>query len=83
MDTDKLKLIVARGAINSCFHFKEETESKNCFLRIALITLLFVCQATWTLAGTTGSVSDTITDQNGRPLGGASVTVRSPSRSKS
>jgi len=56
--------------------------SKNGFLRIALITLLFACQATWTLAGTTGSVSGTITDQNGRPLGGASVTVRSPSQSQ-
>ena len=56
----------------------------NRLLRIGLLTLLvLVCQATWTLAGTTGSISGKVTDQNGNGLAGAKVTASSPGQSLS
>ncbi|MBV8339166.1 MAG: TonB-dependent receptor [Candidatus Eremiobacteraeota bacterium] len=47
-------------------------------LRIALLTLsIVVIQATWTLAGTTGSIEGKVSDQNGNGLAGAKVTAAS------
>jgi len=50
-------------------------------LRLALLTLAIVAfQGTWVLAGTTGSITGVVTDDNGRPIAGASVTASSPSQ---
>ena len=53
-------------------------------LRRALVALailaVFVFQETWALAGTTGSISGTISDASGAPVAGASVTATSPSQ---
>src|SRR5450631_3562782 len=50
---------------------------------IALILSLF-CQGTWVLAGTTGTLSGTVTDAaTHSPLAGAKVTVVSPSQTAS
>ena len=53
-------------------------------LRIALLALVAVfVQGTWVLAGTTGSISGTVTDQNGAPVAGVRITATSPSQSAS
>ncbi len=50
---------------------------------IALV-LSLVCQGTWVLAGTTGTLSGTVTDSaTHQPLAGAKVTATSPSQSAS
>ena len=50
-------------------------------LRLTLLALLVVVfQGTWVLAGTTGSIQGIVTDDNGRPIAGASVTASSPSQ---
>ncbi|MDQ6780378.1 MAG: Plug and carboxypeptidase regulatory-like domain-containing protein, partial [Candidatus Eremiobacteraeota bacterium] len=49
------------------------------FLRVVLIALIVLCQATWTLAGTTGNIDGTVRDQNGNPIANASVTMAAPS----
>ncbi len=51
----------------------------------AVVTLMsFVCQGTWTLAGTTGGLSGTIVETaTGSPIADAKVTVTSPSQSAS
>ena len=50
-------------------------------LRFVVLTLLFVAiQGTWVLAGTTGSIQGIVTDDNGRPIAGASVTALAPSQ---
>lgn len=46
----------------------------------ALLLLAFLVQGTWALAGTTGGLSGTITDNGGMPVSGATVTVTSPSQ---
>ena len=52
------------------------------FLRIMLVSLLvLLVQGTWALAGTTGSISGKVTDQNGNAVTGAKVAVASPSQS--
>src|SRR5215472_10300259 len=51
-------------------------------LRLALLALLVVAfQGTWALAGTTGSIQGFVTDSDGHPIAGASVTAVSPSQS--
>jgi len=51
------------------------------WVRVALVGLfLALGQATWTLAGTTGSISGVATDQNGNPLADVSITVMSASQ---
>jgi len=40
-------------------------------------------QVTWALAGTTGALSGTVSDQTGAPVAGASVTASSPSQNAS
>src|SRR3981081_2939771 len=46
-----------------------------------LALLVFLVQGTWVLAGTTGGLAGTVTDvTTGRPIGGAKVTVASPSQ---
>jgi len=47
----------------------------------AVFAVAFVCQATGTLAGTTGGVQGTITDTEGNPLSGVAVSVVAPSYS--
>ena len=47
---------------------------------VALLIVSFLFQGTWALAGTTGGVSLTVTDENGAPVAGASVTLVSPSQ---
>jgi hypothetical protein len=45
------------------------------------LTLAFVFQGTWALAGTTGSVNGTLTDSTtGKPVGDATVVATSPSQ---
>ncbi|MDQ6767486.1 MAG: TonB-dependent receptor [Candidatus Eremiobacteraeota bacterium] len=57
--------------------------SKTGFLRIALVTLVvLLIQGTWALAGTTGSISGKVTDQNGNGVTGAKVTASSPAQSQ-
>lgn len=51
---------------------------------VALIALfaLILCQGTWVLAGTTGSITGTVTDKaTNAPLADARVTATSPSQS--
>jgi hypothetical protein len=53
-------------------------------LRIALLALVvMLVQGTWVLAGTTGTISGTVTDQNGAPVAGVRVTATSPSQNAS
>ena len=53
-------------------------------LRIALLALVaMLVQGTSVLAGTTGSISGTVTDQNGAPVAGVRVTATSPSQNAS
>ncbi len=48
---------------------------------VALALLVaFLCQATWVLAGTTGSLSGQVTDENGAPIAGAAVKAASASQ---
>jgi hypothetical protein len=50
-------------------------------LRLGILALLMVVfQGTWALAGTTGSIQGTVTDENGHAIAGASVTALSPSQ---
>ncbi|MBC5804866.1 MAG: TonB-dependent receptor domain-containing protein [Candidatus Eremiobacter antarcticus] len=57
--------------------------STHRLLRTALVALLVVVfQGTWALAGTTGSISGKVTDQNGNGIVGAKVTIASPSQSE-
>lgn len=50
-------------------------------LRLAVLALLVVAfQGTWALAGTVGSIQGTVTDSDGHPIAGASVTAVSPSQ---
>jgi hypothetical protein len=48
---------------------------------VALVA--FLVQGTWVLAGTTGSLSGTVTDEQGAPIAGATVQAASPSESVS
>ena len=51
---------------------------------VAIIALVaFLVQGTWVLAGTTGSVTGTVTDDKGTPVAGATVLAASPSESAS
>ena len=53
-------------------------------LRIALLAFVaMLVQGTWVLAGTTGSISGTVMDQNGAPVAGVRVTATSPSQNAS
>jgi hypothetical protein len=53
-------------------------------LRIALLALVvMLVQGTWVLAGTTGSISGSVTDQTGAPVAGVKITATSPSQSAS
>ncbi|MBC5808534.1 MAG: hypothetical protein DLM53_10630 [Candidatus Eremiobacter antarcticus] len=57
--------------------------SNKGLLRIALLALMVLLfQGTWALAGTTGSISGKVTDQNGNGIVGARVTIASPSQSE-
>ena len=50
-------------------------------LRLAVLALLVVAfQGTWALAGTTGSIQGVVTDSDGHPIAGATVTAISPSQ---
>ncbi len=56
---------------------------KSRLLRVALLAIAAVlCQATWALAGTTGSLSGYVTAQGGAAIAGARVSVTSPSQSE-
>ena len=44
------------------------------------LLVAFLCQATWVLAGTTGSLSGQVTDTNGAPIAGAAVKAASASQ---
>jgi hypothetical protein len=51
-------------------------------MTVALMLLVaFLVQGTWALAGTTGGVSGTVTDEHGAPVVAATVTAISPSQS--
>ena len=51
-------------------------------ISVALLLLVaFLCQETWALAGTTGSIGGNVTDDSGKPIAGAKVSVTSPSQS--
>src|ERR1700680_2084887 len=50
-------------------------------LRIAVLVLVtMLVQGTWVLAGTTGSISGTVMDQNGAPVAGVRGTAASASQ---
>src|SRR5579863_610199 len=50
-------------------------------LRLGFLALLIVAfQGTWVLAGTTGSIQGFVTDANGHPISGATVTAVAPSQ---
>src|ERR1700722_9773249 len=56
--------------------------SKRTLRQVAVALLLlvaFLFQGTWALAGTTGGVSGSVTDDSGAPVAGASVSFTSPS----
>src|SRR5580704_15244962 len=56
--------------------------SKRTLRQVAVALLLlvaFLFQGTWALAGTTGGVSGTVTDDSGAPVAGAAVSFTSPS----
>ena len=49
-----------------------------------LLAIAFVFQGTWALAGTTGSISGSLTDSsNGKPIADATITASSPSQTAS
>ena len=51
------------------------------WLFAAVLTIAFAFQGTWALAGTTGSLSGTLTDSStGKPVSGATVVASSPSQ---
>ncbi|HLJ83143.1 MAG TPA: carboxypeptidase-like regulatory domain-containing protein, partial [Candidatus Eremiobacteraceae bacterium] len=53
-------------------------------LRVALLAIVAVfCQATWALAGTTGTLSGSVYAANGSPIAGARISATSPSQSSS
>src|ERR1700739_786564 len=55
---------------------------RRSFRRVAVAAaLLGACllQGTWALAGTTGGVAGTVTDQSGHPVAGAKITITAPS----
>jgi len=57
--------------------------SKRTIRQVAVALLLlvaFLFQETWALAGTTGGLSGTVTDEGGRPVAGAAVKVTSASQ---
>jgi hypothetical protein len=45
----------------------------------ALLALAMLSQGTWALAGTTGGVSGSVTDDSGAPIAGVKITVSAPS----
>ena len=47
---------------------------------LALALTFFAGQVTWALAGVTGGVSGTVTDEAGAPIAGAAVSFTSPSQ---
>lgn len=60
--------------------------NKRTLRQVAVAVMLlvaFLFQGTWALAGTTGGLSGTVTDDSGAPIGGASVKVVSASQSAS
>ncbi|MDQ6930397.1 MAG: TonB-dependent receptor [Candidatus Eremiobacteraeota bacterium] len=55
---------------------------KGPLVGIALMLLVaFLLQGTWALAGTTGGLSGSVTDDKGAPVSGAAITAASPSAS--
>jgi hypothetical protein len=48
-----------------------------------MLSVAFLCQGTWALAGTTGGLSGTVTDDNGAAVAGADVKVVSASETAS
>ncbi len=48
-----------------------------------MLTIVFASQGTWALAGTTGGITGTVTDESGAPVAGASVKIVSASQSGS
>jgi hypothetical protein len=50
-------------------------------LTAVMVLVFMLVQGTWVLAGTTGSISGTVSDTNGAPISGATVSVVSPSQS--
>jgi hypothetical protein len=46
-----------------------------------MMTFVFASQGTWALAGTTGGITGTVTDESGAPVAGASVKIVSASQS--
>ncbi len=48
-----------------------------------MLTIAFIGQGTWALAGTTGGITGTVTDEAGAPVAGASVRIVSASQSAS
>jgi len=59
---------------------------RGSFRRVAVAAVLlgaFFLQGTWALAGTTGGVAGTVTDQSGKPIAGAHLTATAPSQTAS
>jgi Carboxypeptidase regulatory-like domain/TonB dependent receptor-like, beta-barrel len=48
-----------------------------------MLTIVFASQGTWALAGTTGGITGTVTDESGAPVAGASVKIVSASQQAS
>ncbi|MBV9269509.1 MAG: carboxypeptidase regulatory-like domain-containing protein, partial [Candidatus Eremiobacteraeota bacterium] len=48
-----------------------------------MLLVAMLSQGTWALAGTTGTISGTLTAEGGKPVAGATVTVSSPSQTSS
>jgi hypothetical protein len=48
-----------------------------------MLTIVFASQGTWALAGTTGGITGTVTDESGAPVAGAAVKIVSASQSGS
>ncbi|MGR4066015.1 MAG: TonB-dependent receptor domain-containing protein [Vulcanimicrobiaceae bacterium] len=57
------------------------TPRRGAVALMLLVTML--CQGTWALAGTTGGLSGTVTDDKGAPIAGAAVKAASPSETVS
>jgi hypothetical protein len=58
--------------------------SKYRLVQIALLAVMvLLCQGTWVLAGTTGSLNGVVSSRDGTPLAGVKVTASSPSESVS
>src|SRR5580698_5905893 len=47
---------------------------------LAIALTFFAGQVTWALAGVTGGVSGTVTDESGAPIAGAAISFTSPSQ---